>query len=106
MLANAKDLEDIPEEFRGDESFGSFFDASERALFTGEEERKYVEDMMTQRDIDNSRRQAEARALAKGREEGMVTKAQDVARKAKAEGLDIGVICKLTGLPKDVVETL
>ena len=62
--------------------------------------------MVTQRDIDNSRRQAEARALEKGREEGALQANLETARKLKAEGLDVDMICRCTGLTKDQVEAL
>ena len=58
--------------------------------------------MVTQRDIDNSRRQAEARA----REEGALQAKLETARKLKAEGLDVEMISRCTGLSRDQVEAL
>ena len=99
-------MEEIPEEFGGDESFETYFSASERASFTAEEEARYIDDMVTQRDIDNSRRQAEARAREEGLEEGALQANLETAGKLKAEGLAIDVISRCTGLSRDQVEAL
>lgn len=106
LLSTSKEMREIPAEFGGDESFETYFCASERASFTAEEEARYLDDMVTQRDIDNSRRQAEARALEKGREEGALQANLETARKMKAEGLDMDMISRCTGLIKDQVEAL
>ena len=118
MLRSSKELKEIPEAFGEDESFETYFSASERASFTAEEEARYLDDMVTQRDIDNSRRQAEARAHQEGLEEGRVEGRQagleegalqaklETARKLKAEGLDVEMISRCTGLSRDQVEAL
>ena len=102
LLRSSKELKEIPEAFGEDESFETYFSASERASFTAEEEARYLDDMVTQRDIDNSRRQAEARA----REEGALQAKLETARKLKAEGLDVEMISRCTGLSRDQVEAL
>ena len=118
LLRSSKELKEIPEAFGEDESFETYFSASERASFTAEEEARYLDDMVTQRDIDNSRRQAEARAHQEGLEEGRVEGRQagleegalqaklETARKLKAEGLDVEMIIRCTGLSKNQVEVL
>ena len=58
--------------------------------------------MVTQRDIDNSRRQAEARA----REEGALQANLETAKAMKKDNLSVELICKYTGLSKDQVEAL
>ena len=110
LLRSSKELKEIPEAFGEDESFETYFSASERASFTAEEEARYIDDMVTQRDIDNSRRQAEARAREEGRqaglEEGALQAKLETARNARDKGLEVELVCKITGLSRDQVEAL
>ena len=94
-------MEEIPEEFGGDESFETYFSASERASFTAEEEARYIDDMVTQRDIDNSRRQAEARAREEGLEEGALQANLETAETMKKDNFSVEMICRITGLSRD-----
>ena len=57
---------------------------------------------MTQRDIENSKREACERAMA----EGAAEKSREVAKKMKAEGIADEVIAKCTGLPIKEIEAL
>ena len=102
LLSTSKEMREIPAEFGGDESFETYFSASERASFTAEEEARYIDDMVTQRDIDNSRRQAEARA----RQEGALQAKLETARNARDKGLEVELICQITGFSRDQVEAL
>ena len=61
---------------------------------------------MTQRDIENSKREACERAKAEGRAEGAAKNSRKVARKMKAEGIADEVIAKCTGLPIEEIEAL
>ncbi len=102
LLQNSSSLKEIPEAFRGDRKFSHFFDACERACFSKDEEIEYVKDMMTQRDIENSKREACERAKA----EGAAERGREVARKMKDDGIDPAMISKYFGLSIEEVKAL
>ena len=122
LLKNSSSLKEIPGTFKGDAKFSSYFEACDRAGFTRDEELQYVKDMMTRNDIENSKREACARAkaegkaegrsegkaegLAEGLAEGAEQKQREVARKMKAEGIPAETITKCTGLTAEEVEAL
>ena len=98
LLKFSESFDEIPDLFRSDGSFDTFFEASERAGFTKEEEQKYVSDMMNQWDIEN----AKNLARREGREEGILA----TARKMKAIGVPIDTIAEASGLTLEQVESL
>ena len=57
---------------------------------------------MTQRDIENSKREACERAKAEGKAE----KSREVAKKMKALGVDCSIIAQGTGLTVEEIEAL
>ena len=118
MLKNSSSLKEIPGTFKGDAKFSSYFEACDRAGFTRDEELQYVKDMMTRNDIENSKREACARAKAEGRSEGKAEgkaeglaegaeqKQREVARNLKNLGVDIATISQGTGLSLEEVQAL
>ena len=114
LLQNSKTFREVPEEYVSDKTFGAYFEASSRASFTKAEEDQYTRDMMTQRDIENSKREACERAKAEGRAEGKAEgKAEgaaenrrEVAKKMKERGLDANTISDCTGLSADEIKAL
>ena len=114
LMKFSESFDEIPELFRTDGSFDTFFEASERAGFTKEEEQKYTSDMMNQWDIANAKNLARKEGLAEGREEGREEGRAEgreeerlaTARKMKSRGISFDVICDVTGLAVDQVEKL
>ena len=102
LLSNSKNFKEIPRRYRDDPRFRAYFEASSRASFSKAEEDQYTKDMMTQRDIENSKREACERAKA----EGAAEKSREVARKMKERGLDANTISDCTGLSADEIKAL
>lgn len=73
-------------------------------------ELKYTKDMMLKQDIENSKRQAEARALekgrAEGRAEGLQTRSKEIAEVLKTRGMSNSEIAEITGLTTEQIEVL
>ena len=72
------------------------------AKFTPQEMREYEASKMAYRDIKNSIDTAKQ----KGIEEGMNQKALDIARNMLADGVDINLIMKYSGLTQEQIENL
>ena len=110
LLQNSKTFREVPEEYVSDKTFGAYFEASNRASFTKAEEDQYTRDMMTQRDIENSKREACERAMAegmaKGKAEGAAERNCEVAKKMKSENIPVEVIAKCTGLSTEEISKL
>ena len=106
LLKNSSSLKEIPGTFKGDAKFSSYFEACDRAGFTRDEELQYVKDMMTRNDIENSKREACARAKAEGKTEGAKQKQREVARKMKADGLETSLIAKYSDLTIEEIGAL
>mgnify|MGYP003335088144 CR=1 FL=1 len=86
LLKSSGHLSEMPSLYRDDGAVSTFFAALERARFTKDEERRYVKDMMTKWDIENSKR--------------------EVAAKLSKPGVPIETIAKGTGLPAKEIEKL
>ena len=110
MLKNSSSLKEIPGTFKGDSKFSSYFEACDRAGFTRDEELQYVKDMMTRNDIENSKREACARAKAEGRSEGLAEgagqKQREVAKKMKTKDIGPDIIAECTGLSLEDIQAL
>ena len=85
-----------------DKVFDRLFEEAEIAKFTPQEMREYEASKMAYRDIKNSIDTAKQ----KGIEEGMNQKALDIARNMLANGIDINLIMKYSGLSKEQIEKL
>ena len=72
--------------------------------------REYEASKMAYRDIKNSIDTAKQEGLAEGMElgmeKGMNQKALDIARNMLADGVDINLIMKYSGLPQEQIEKL
>ena len=66
--------------------------------------------MMTQRDIENSKREAceraKAEGMAEGRAEGATAASREMARKMKTDGVDLTKIAQYSGLSVEEISTL
>ena len=75
-------------------------------MFTPQEMREYEASKMAYRDIKNSIDTAKQEGLAEGMEKGMNQKAQDIARNMLADGVDIDLIMKYSGLTQEQIDKL
>ena len=97
-----------------DKEFDRLFEEAEIAKFTPQEMREYEASKMAYRDIKNSIDTAKQEGLAegmkkgmeKGMEKGMNQKALDIARNMLADGVDINLIMKYSGLTQEQIEKL
>ena len=91
---------------------------AEIAKFTPQEMREYETSKMAYRDIKNSVDTAKREGIAegmekgmkegleKGRAEGMNQRSLDIARNMLADGVDINLIMKYSGLTQEQIEKL
>ena len=104
----SKHLEDIS--LLTDKVFDRLFEEAEIAKFTPQEMREYEASKMAYRDIKNSIDTAKQEGLAEGMEKGMKKgmnqKALDIARNMLADGVDINLIMKYSGLTQEQIEKL
>ena len=113
-----------------DKVFDRLFEEAEIAKFTPQEMREYEAGKMAYRDIKNSIDTAKQEGLAEGMEKGMELgiekgmkkgmekglekgmkkgmnqKALDIARNMLADGVDINLIMKYSGLTQEQIEKL
>ena len=98
LLNHSKEMNEVPQQFAGDESFRAYFEASVLAGFTKEEREIYDKTMTTQNDINIAMREN----FAKGKAEGKA----EVAARMKSCGLPLDDIAKFTGLSVEVIQAL
>jgi predicted transposase/invertase (TIGR01784 family) len=101
-----------------DKVFDRLFEEAEIAKFTPQEMREYETSKMAYRDIKNSVDTAKREGIAegmekgmkegleKGRAEGMNQRSLDIARNMLADGVDINLIMKYSGLTQEQIEKL
>ncbi|WP_235394405.1 hypothetical protein [Leyella stercorea] len=93
-----------------DFGFDRLFEEAEIAKFTPQEMREYETSKMAYRDIKNSVDTAKREGIAEGMEKGMKKsmnqKALDIARNMLADGVDINLIMKYSGLTQEQIEKL
>ena len=94
--------------------FDRLFEEAEIAKFTPQEMREYEASKMAYRDIKNSidtakqegKQEGLAEGMELGMEKGMNQKALDIARNMLADGVDINLIMKYSGLTQEQIEKL
>ena len=93
-----------------DKVFDRLFEEAEIAKFTPQEMREYEASKMAYRDIKNSIDTAKQKGIEEGMEKGMAKgmnqKALDIARNMLADGVDINLIMKYSGLTQEQIEKL
>ena len=116
-LKNLYKLTQRPKELC-DKVFDRLFEEAEIAKFTPQEMREYETSKMAYRDIKNSVDTAKREGIAegmekgmkegleKGRAEGMNQRSLDIARNMLADGVDINLIMKYSGLTQEQIEKL
>lgn len=109
-LIEAQEHDTVPENMADKKLFSTFYAGLLRANFSNDQEINYINDMTTQRDINNQIKFAQekgyAEGEAKGKAEGLTEGKMDDARAMLADGLSIDKISRYTGLSKDVIEGL
>ena len=92
------------------ERYDSLIDASKTRRFSDDEWKNYATAMFTQREIDNLTQPYYERGLEEGFKEGEAKGAQnksaEIAAAMRAEGLDVALIAKVTGLSRDEISKL
>ena len=89
-----------------DKVFDRLFEEAEIAKFTPQELREYETSKMAYRDIKNSIDTAKQEGLAEGMEKGKSERSQEIARKMLADGVDINLIMKYSGLTQKQIDKL
>ncbi|MBQ5882510.1 MAG: Rpn family recombination-promoting nuclease/putative transposase [Bacteroidales bacterium] len=106
-LRNIYKLKNIPEPLQ---KIRYLFDAAEAAAMDSQEKISYIHEMNTARDIRNQIQFAEDKGredgLEKGRAKGRSEERKTMASKLKADGFDIDLISKYTGLTREEIEEL
>ena len=112
-LKNLYKLTQRPKELC-DKVFDRLFEEAEIAKFTPQEIREYEASKMAYWDIKNSidtakqegKQEGLAEGMELGMEKGMNQKAQDIARNMLADGVDIDLIMKYSGLTQEQIDKL
>ena len=106
---NIKRMKQVEERYISlltDFGFDRLFEEAEIAKFTPQEMREYETSKMAYRDIKNSVDTAKREGIAEGMEKGMNQKALDIARNMLADGVDLNLIMKYSGLTQEQIEKL
>ena len=106
---NIKRMKQVEERYISlltDFGFDCLFEEAEIAKFTPQEMREYEFSKMAYRDIKNSVDTAKREGIAEGMEKGMNQKALDIARNMLADGVDLNLIMKYSGLTQEQIEKL
>ena len=106
---NIKRMKQVEEKYISlltDFGFDRLFEEAEIAKFTPQEMREYEFSKMAYRDIKNSVDTAKREGIAEGMEKGMNQKALDIARNMLADGVDLNLIMKYSGLTQEQIEKL
>lgn len=102
-LRNIYKFKNIPEPLQ---KIRYLFDAAEAAAMDSQEKISYIHEMNTARDIRNQIQFAEDKGREKGLEEGRAEEKKTIASKLKADGFDIDLISKYTGLTREEIEEM
>ena len=89
-----------------DFGFDRLFEEAEIAKFTPQEMREYETSKMAYRSIKNSVDTAKHEGIAEGMEKGMNQRSLDIARNMLADGVDLNLIMKYSGLTQEQIEKL
>ena len=89
-----------------DFGFDRLFEEAEIAKFTSQEMREYETSKMAYRNIKNSVDTAKREGIAEGMEKGMNQRSLDIARNMLADGVDLNLIMKYSGLTQEQIEKL
>jgi predicted transposase/invertase (TIGR01784 family) len=117
FLKNLEDFDEIPSILR-EPVFEKAFSEAEYYRLSPLLQEQYQRDLMAYRDnvnvVETARKEGEAKGKAEGLAEGEAKglakgeakKAAETARKMKADGVEVSLIAKYTGLPASEIERL
>ena len=88
------------------EIFDLLFTSANLSNFTAEDKIKYHNDMTTERDIRNQIAFARDKGLEEGEAKGKAEGKAEIARAMLAEGMELALIIKLTGLSAEELSAL
>ena len=95
---------------RDEEFFRVLYDLSELNNFTANEIRNYMRSLYAESDyantIEYAEKVGEARGIAIGEERGIAKREAQIVTAMLEKGMDIEIICEITGLTPDEVNTL
>ena len=108
-----KNLDERPQELE-QYIWDKLFDAARFAKMNNQEKLAYIKEMNTVRDLRNqieyAAEEGKAEGLTQGKAEGLAQgKAEEkvaIAKSLKAEGVDISIISRTTGLPIEEINIL
>ena len=106
---NIKRMKQVEERYISlltDFGFDRLFEEAEIAKFTPQEMREYEFSKMAYRDIKNSVDTAKREGIAEGMEKGTNQRSLDIARNMLADGVDLNLIMKYSGLTQEQIEKL
>lgn len=101
---------DAPPAFFNEEFFKVLYNLSELNNFTANEIRNYMRSLYAESDyantIEYAEKVGEARGIAIGEERGIAKREAQIVTAMLEKGMDIEIICEITGLTPDEVNTL
>jgi hypothetical protein len=95
---------------RDEEFFRVLYDLSELNNFTANEIRNYMRSLYAESDyantIEYAEKVGEARGIAIGEERGIAKREAQIVTAMLEKGMDIEMICEITGLTREAVDAL
>ena len=108
-LYNLPSMVKRPKELTG-EIFDLLFSSADLSNFAPEEKIKYLSDMTTERDIRNQIAYAKDKGIEQGIEQGIAQGAAqskaEIAKAMLADGMDIALVVKYSGLSPEEIKSL
>ena len=109
VLRNLEHLTNRPAKLQ-EKIFAKLFEQAEIANYSEQEYTEYEHSLKVYRDlnnvIDTAHNRGEEKGIEKGRIEGEIKKAKEIAQSMLLKGLDIQLVCDITNLSKEEIEQL
>jgi predicted transposase/invertase (TIGR01784 family) len=109
VLKNLEQLTNRPAKLQ-EKVFAKLFEQAELANYSEQEYREYEQSLKVYRDLNNvintAYDEGETKGIEKGRIEGEIKKAKEIAHSMLSKGLEIKLICEITHLSKEEIEQL
>ena len=104
-LYNLPSMVKRPKELTG-EIFDLLFSSADLSNFAPEEKIKYLSDMTTERDIRNQIAYAKDKGIEQGIAQGAAQSKAEIAKAMLADGMDIALVVKYSGLSPEEIKSL
>ncbi len=109
VLRNLEQLTNRPAKLQ-EKIFAKLFEQAELANYSEQEYHEYEQSLKVYRDLNNvintAYDEGETKGIEKGRIEGEIKKAKEIAHSMLSKGLEIQLICEITHLSKEEIEQL